>query len=805
MKTDHNSDPLEDDDVQVQRTSVSIPPVNFYGRGEVGGKTRALRSADKPKISRELPKPRTPSPERWTRTHPGWDKNWLKSIIYPATGKKTATVDKQDIERLDEGEFLNDNLIMFYLYWLEQHNSHLASRVYVHNTFFYASLTNTAKGNRGINYEAVQRWTAKVDLPSYDYIIVPVNEHTHWYVAIICNASRLLEPEAKLPAEVIEVESRNGTDISEVSPATNSRPHSSGGDLKTPVTKGRRKVSHPPRVYDPKEPRIITFDSLGMAHSATCRNLRDYIVREIDTRTGVSVTPPKFLGMTAKNIATQNNYCDCGVFLLGYMEEFFARPDAFIEDIMQSKYDNKGYNTDPSKLRAKIRDIVFDLQDEVRKTEEPRKSKQVKVKAKKDPTKDKTLVEPSVSQSVSNLPSKSTRTSPAVELPNNEKAPISSAQSLAPPSPAPQAPKDLPEVINLDDSQDQVGHEHNDSISTVVQPPSSVPIEDPLPKQHVSSKATSPAPVVRRHRPMRSFGKLEIPDSQEERAADNQGDDGHANESQNSQVVSLATRTADLNQQPAVDIANNGTETKTPTTTKSLLSGLSSIARTLNPFARNIVIENTAPEEGPDRYSSARDRDQRPAIPPEKTDVRFETRESHYPDASRSNRGVSPPRDAWRSASQLKSPSPMSDDADYVRKHTSNADEEVELVLEAKAIPRKAASANPVDLTEDDEPDVMLLDTNFPDVPLLPNSSPVSSKGKQPRAHSESAVANYKRKRTPAQRERIHDQASVDLTSPRKERSSKDIPNHQGYPMTNQFKSRDAVEEAMIRRQGRGH
>ncbi|PQE33769.1 Sentrin-specific protease protein [Rutstroemia sp. NJR-2017a WRK4] len=874
MKSDHNSDPLEDDAVQVPRASAAITPGKFYGRGEAGGKIRALRSADRPKISREPPKPRTPSPERWTHTHPGWDKNWLKSVIYPATGKKTATVDKQDIERLDEGEFLNDNLIMFYLYWLEQHNSHLASRVYVHNTFFYASLTNTAKGSRGINYEAVQRWTAKVDLPSYDYIIVPVNEHTHWYVAIICNASRLLEPEAKsppqsleesatiikeraatqseqnlispspkpavlnvdndvgggisqlslqetgsaagmdeqkneeisptdtlplnhgLPTEVIEVESRNGTDISEVSPANNSRPHSSAGDLKTPLTKGRRKVSHPSRVYDPKEPRIITFDSLGMAHSATCRNLRDYIVREINTRTGVSVTPPKFLGMTAKNIATQNNYCDCGVFLLGYMEEFFARPDAFIEDIMQSKYDNEAYNTDPSKLRAKIRNIVFDLQkEEVQKAEEARKSKQAKVKAKKDPAKDKTMVEPSVSQSASNPPSKSTRSSPAVEQPNNEKAPTSSAQTLAPPSPAPQAPKTLPEVINLDDSQDPVGHEHNDSVSTVVQHPASVPIEDPLPKQHVSPKATSPAPVVRRHRPTRSFGKLEIPDSQEERAADNQGDHGHAHESQNSQVVSLTTRTADLNQQPAVDIANDGMEKETPTTAQTILTGLFNTAKNFNRWATRPFIETIAPEEDRNRYSSARDRDQSSAILHEKNDVRFGTRVSQYPDTSTRSKG----------RSDLRSPSPLSGDDDYAQKHTSNTDEEVELVLEAKAIPRKAASANPVDLTEDDEPDVMLLDTNFPDVSFLPNSSPMSSKSKQPHAHNESAVAHYKRKQTPAQREKIHDQAAVDLTSPPKERSSKDIPNHQGYPMTNKFKSRDAAEDAMIRRQGRGH
>jgi hypothetical protein len=147
----------------------------------------------------------------------------------------------------------------------------------------------------------------------------------------------------------------------------------------------------------------------------------------------------------------------------------------------------------------------------------------------------------------------------------------------------------------------------------------------------------------------------------------------------------------------------------------------------------------------------------------------------------------------------------MSDDADYVQKHTSNANDEIELVLEAKAVRRKAASANPVDLTEDG-PDEMLLDTNFPDVPLLPNSSPVSSKSKQPRAHSESAVSYHKRKQAPAQREKIHYQTSVDLTSPpRKERSSKEIPNHQGDPKTSKFTSRDAVEEAMIRGQGRGH
>jgi Ulp1 family protease len=52
-------------------------------------------------------------------------------------------------------------------------------------------LTNGVKGCRGIDYEAIQRWTSKIDILSFDYIIVPINEDTHWYLAIICNASKL--------------------------------------------------------------------------------------------------------------------------------------------------------------------------------------------------------------------------------------------------------------------------------------------------------------------------------------------------------------------------------------------------------------------------------------------------------------------------------------------------------------------------------------------------------------------------------------------------------------------------------------
>lgn len=36
-------------------------------------------------------------------------------VVYPVEGPRKASVDWIDLERLDEGEFLNDNLISFYL------------------------------------------------------------------------------------------------------------------------------------------------------------------------------------------------------------------------------------------------------------------------------------------------------------------------------------------------------------------------------------------------------------------------------------------------------------------------------------------------------------------------------------------------------------------------------------------------------------------------------------------------------------------------------------------------------------------
>ncbi|KAH7324072.1 hypothetical protein BKA65DRAFT_406693, partial [Rhexocercosporidium sp. MPI-PUGE-AT-0058] len=440
------NDDLEVEEVRQTSNAPVFSPGDFYGNSSnskhSGADSHVTRSSGRltakrdtspvyRQSQRQRPRSPSPEPERWTTQNPEWttENNWQSSVIYPPGGKNKASVDMQDIQRLDEGEFLNDNLIVFYLRWLEdrlgRNNPELASRIYFTNTFFYERLTTNIKGKSGgINYEAVERWTAKIDLLKYDYIVVPVNETVHWYVAIICNAPKLLKQlpsentsqedakidDAEAKSHKIEVEAesmtlplkspaktlpdevdtemkemtlednntkRSRTDIPDVPVPTEVSKDTEKVDLDLPRAKvvsdvveqqptqsrkGKRKSTPAPRKYNPDEPRIITLDSLGLSHSPTCTNLRKYLLKEIKAKKNIEIKDPGPLGMTAKNIPQQNNHCDCGLFLLTYIEEFLKRPDGFVHDLLQQNEQDFSRWRSASDMRKHIRNLLFNLQ-----------------------------------------------------------------------------------------------------------------------------------------------------------------------------------------------------------------------------------------------------------------------------------------------------------------------------------------------------------------------------------------------------------------------------------------------------------
>lgn len=93
-------------------------------------------------------------------------------------------ITRSDIRTLNEGSWLNDEVINFYLSLImERSGSEEAKtagwpRVYTFNTFFYQKLA--ASG-----YAAVKRWTRSVDIFSFDILLVPLHCSMHWCLAAV--------------------------------------------------------------------------------------------------------------------------------------------------------------------------------------------------------------------------------------------------------------------------------------------------------------------------------------------------------------------------------------------------------------------------------------------------------------------------------------------------------------------------------------------------------------------------------------------------------------------------------------------
>ncbi|KAM9483743.1 sentrin-specific protease 2 [Clarias gariepinus] len=87
---------------------------------------------------------------------------------------------QRDLATLQEGTWLNDEVINFYLNLVmaraEQETG--GRKVYCFSTFFFPKL-------HGGGHTAVRRWTKAVDLFLYDIILIPLHLGVHWSLAVV--------------------------------------------------------------------------------------------------------------------------------------------------------------------------------------------------------------------------------------------------------------------------------------------------------------------------------------------------------------------------------------------------------------------------------------------------------------------------------------------------------------------------------------------------------------------------------------------------------------------------------------------
>ncbi|KIW99283.1 uncharacterized protein Z519_00946 [Cladophialophora bantiana CBS 173.52] len=308
-------------------------------------------------------------------------RRWTKDLVYPQPGRRAAVVPFEDLRRLNDDEFLNDNLISFFMRYLETHmeksKPELHKRIHFFNTYFYEALSKTKGRKSGINYDAVSRWTKNINLFSRDFIVVPVNENFHWYLAIICNLPYFLgdrkaktgwseelqssdqqseegERRVELPTDETQ---RTLADLSLSDDEENSQD-------RTTRRPGRRKLARRslPK-YEVTKPVIITLDSLGLSRAATCALLKQYVVLEARDKRNMNIDVSELRGMTAKEIPTQNNFSDCGLYLCVYLEQFVADPYNFIRRILQREGNAQQWprRIHSEDLRSRLLELILEM------------------------------------------------------------------------------------------------------------------------------------------------------------------------------------------------------------------------------------------------------------------------------------------------------------------------------------------------------------------------------------------------------------------------------------------------------------
>lgn len=353
-----------------------------------GASRRSTRQTKPREQYREL----SPEVVKHTQVH-GLPK-WAKPIVYPKEGARRVTIDAGDILHLDAGEFLNDNIVNYALRDIEEnmHPPH-KDRVHFFNTFFYTSLT-AKTGKRGINYDAVKKWTKNVDLLSKPYVVVPINLDLHWFVVIVYNLPavkrKMMDSEAvEPPTEDLTLsdsdvmpEKADGTRSRLAKLAlTDGLDRTEGGytsgdgevveiggsdklDSRPITVKGRkrkRKRIMPVRKDTANQTMIISLDSFGMTRSNELRQIKQYIIDEAREKRQIDVCIDDLHGVNAKGIPQQNNFYDCGVYLIGYMREFAKDPDRFVKRILGRELDDSDFQEfDTSIMRKEIREKLLE-------------------------------------------------------------------------------------------------------------------------------------------------------------------------------------------------------------------------------------------------------------------------------------------------------------------------------------------------------------------------------------------------------------------------------------------------------------
>jgi sentrin-specific protease 7 len=174
----------------------------------------------------------------------------------------------------------------------------MQQRVFIYNSFFFRCLEKHS-------FTKVRSWTRNVNIFDLDFLVVPINEKAHWYVAIIC-----------FPAALIKMEEVAKSD-------------------------DEKDIDRETSCKSVQSLQILVFDSLGLAKGSrgksVSRILLNYLKAEAADKLKITLTSAMERAMwSCPSLPQQDNFTDCGCFLVHYIERFLADPETVLECLLAS-------------------------------------------------------------------------------------------------------------------------------------------------------------------------------------------------------------------------------------------------------------------------------------------------------------------------------------------------------------------------------------------------------------------------------------------------------------------------------------
>lgn len=209
-----------------------------------------------------------------------------------------------DFKTLYNASWVNDTLIDFFIaYEIERAITELhtikRSEVYAFNSFFHAKLFSSVGDEVPQYYENIRKWLDKLDLMSYQYLVIPIMENAHWFCIVIKGLPNLLslaKEEARTGHEIVQAE-----------------------DNMTSTNRGKTKA--PAAAIS----EIYMLDSLRLPHPNLLEPIKMVLNEHCKEKHRLSIKT-SLMKLRASRVPRQRNTSDCGIHVIYNLKKWLSEP-----------------------------------------------------------------------------------------------------------------------------------------------------------------------------------------------------------------------------------------------------------------------------------------------------------------------------------------------------------------------------------------------------------------------------------------------------------------------------------------------